>query len=303
MTRRASTLSISNISKRFGEVDAIVDATMSVSAGEVIGFVGPNGAGKTTTISILMGFLKADKGSVQLLGKSVTPQTAHTLHRHIGYVAGDMVLPSTLSGQQFLAFCAARNGRNTQQYTRLLKQLHPVLDRPIGTLSRGNKQKIALIAALQHDPEILILDEPTSGLDPLMQDTFLSTVRTEANKGVTVLMSSHILSEVTSICSRIVFMKAGRFIVDKPIIDITQKLGKHVVVASPEASSLAKYLPPHAELLERRGNRLRLSVAPEHIKSFIQWLATKQFTDLTIEERELDDLFHELYADKKGGAS
>ena len=174
-----------------------------------------------------------------------------------------------------------------------------MLDRPLRTLSRGNKQKIALIAALQHQPEVLILDEPTSGLDPLMQDVFLKTITHEAGNGTTVLMSSHILSEVSDICDRIVFMRSGKFIVDQPIGAITKQLGKHVVITADSALKLKQYLPAGVEVISHTGTQLRVAVANEQLKPLLRWLATKDFTDLIIEERNLDDVFHELYVNPK----
>ena len=300
MQRVAASLSLANVSKRFGELEAVQDVTLTVRPGEIVGFVGPNGAGKTTTISMLMGYLRADKGTVHILGRQITPETAHRSHRSIGFIAGDMVLPEGLTGSQFLTFTAAHSGRNKTQYERLVNELKPVLDRPIRTLSRGNKQKLALIASLQHAPKVLILDEPTSGLDPLMQDAFLATIRHEAKRGATVLMSSHILSEVSSICSRIVFMKAGRFILDEPIDSITETLGKQVVVTSSEATSLKRFLPDTVQLISHTASQLRLVVPSDQLKPFLRWLTSKQFSDITIEERDLDTIFHELYIDKKG---
>lgn len=299
MASPTNTLTLANVYKRFGDIEAVSDVTLSIKQGEIVGFVGPNGAGKTTTISMLMGFLRPTKGRVQILGHEITPETAHHVHRWIGYVAGDMVLPSTLTGKQYLEFTAGRNGRNEKRYERLVHQLSPVLNRPLKTLSRGNKQKIALIAALQHEPSILILDEPTSGLDPLMQDIFLKTIAEEARRGTTVLMSSHILSEVSNICSRIVFMRAGKFIVDQPIDAITKQLGKHILITSTNIGMLKRHLPEKTEVISHTATELRVAVAPAHLKSFLRWLMTKDFDDLTIEERDLDDVFHELYIDPK----
>lgn len=294
-----NTLTLANVYKRFGDIEAVSDVTLGVKRGEIVGFVGPNGAGKTTTISMLMGFIRPTMGRVQILGREITPETAHHVHRSIGYVAGDMVLPSGLTGKQYLDFTARQNGRDDKRYDRLVHQISPVLNRPLKTLSRGNKQKIALIAALQHKPEILILDEPTSGLDPLMQDVFLKAITREAGEGTTVLMSSHILSEVSDICSRIVFMRAGKFIVDQPINAITKQLGKHVVVTAANILALKRYLPENTEVISHSATELRVAVMPDQLKPFLRWLMTKEFDDLTIEERDLDDVFHELYIDPK----
>jgi ABC-2 type transport system ATP-binding protein len=299
MKSTTNTLTLANVYKRFGDIEAVSDVTLTVKRGEIVGFVGPNGAGKTTTISMLMGFIRPTRGKVQILGREITPETAHQVHRAIGYVAGDMVLPPALTGAQYLDFTAHQNGRDAKRYERLVHQLSPVLDRPLKTLSRGNKQKIALIAALQHKPEILILDEPTSGLDPLMQDVFLKAITREAGEGTTVLMSSHILSEVSNICSRIVFMRAGKFIVDQPIDAITKQLGKHIIITSSNILAIKRYLPENTEIISHTATELRVAVTPEQLKPFLRWLMTKEFDDLTIEERDLDDVFHELYIDPK----
>ena len=154
-----------------------------------------------------------------------------------------------------------------------------------------------MIGALLHKPEILILDEPTSGLDPLMQDIFLRTVAQEATEGTTVLMSSHILSDVSTICGRIVFMRAGKFIVDQPIDAITKQLGKHITITSSNATAIKRYLPKDAELIAHSATEIRVALSPQNLKPFLRWLMTKDFDDLTIEERDLDDVFHELYID------
>ena len=290
-----STITLANVTKRFGDFEAVSDVTLAIEPGQVVGFVGPNGAGKTTTISMLMGFLAPSKGTVTVLGTKIEPQTSHNVHGSIGYVAGDMVLPGALTGKQFLAFSSAMNGRDDTRFYTLLEKLQPVLHKPLRQLSRGNKQKIALIAALQHAPSVLILDEPTSGLDPLMQDIFLDTVKDESKRGTTVFMSSHILSEVSSVCDRIVFMKAGKFILDKPVNELMRHLGKHIVIKGREAGKLAKFLPEGAHLLNKGANELRLSLPAEKVKTFMRWIVTKEFDDIVIEDRDLDDVFHEMY--------
>lgn len=296
-------LRLANVSKRFGSFDAVSDVTIAVKPGEVVGFVGPNGAGKTTTISMIMGFLGSSRGKVEVLGRAISPQSAHHVHSGVGYVAGDMVLPNHLTAEQYLHFAAHAAGRDQKRYEQLVHQLSPVLDRPIKNLSRGNKQKIALIAALQHRPKLLILDEPTSGLDPLMQDSFLQTIRHEAALGTTVFMSSHILSEVSDVCSRIVFMKNGKFIVDQPITKITEQLGKHVIISAIGTEQFTKFLPDFVTLVSKTTDQVRLTIPTDALKPFMRWLGGKNFRDVTIEDRNLDDVFHELYTKKEGATS
>lgn len=292
----SATLSLANVYKRFGDTEAVSDASLIVKSGEVVGFVGPNGAGKTTTIAMLMGFIQPTKGRVELLGELVVPASAHLLHKKIGYVAGDMVLPGALTGAQYLTFCSAQNGRDEEKYSQLVSRLSPMLNQPIKTLSRGNKQKIALIAALQHSPTILILDEPTSGLDPLVQDIFLATIRDEASRGATVFMSSHILSEVSEVCSRIVFMRSGKFILDQKLSNIQKQLGKHIILRLDNPKRLLANLPGDIEVIHQDSISARLVVPRDQLNFFLRWVSTKPVTDITIEDRNLDDVFHELYA-------
>jgi ABC-2 type transport system ATP-binding protein len=290
-----STIAFANVYKRYGNAEVVSDVTLHIKPGEVVGFVGPNGAGKTTTIAMLMGFISPTKGAIRLRGSNVTPENAHQFHGLIGYVAGDMSLPGNLTGQQYLAFCGKQNGFDRKRYELLVHQLSPILDKLIKQLSRGNKQKLALLAALMHDPEILILDEPTSGLDPLMQEVFLATITREAKRGVTVLMSSHILSEVSSVCSRIVFMKTGKLVVDKPISDITKQLGKHITISSTNTKPLVKFLPEGTSVISDDGRQLVISIDSQTVKQFMRWIITKSFDDIQIKDRDLDDIFHELY--------
>lgn len=298
--KTTSTIRLTNLTKRFGDIEAVSDVTLAVRAGEVVGFVGPNGAGKTTTISMMMGFIKPTKGAVTILGLPVEPQSAHKVRGSIGYIAGDMELPEHLTGTQYLTFSAAQNGRDKKQYDKLLSSLSPVLDKPLKQLSRGNKQKIALVAALQHAPMILLLDEPTSGLDPLMQEVFLGVVRDEAKRGATVFMSSHILGEVSQVCDRIIFMKGGRFVLDRSMSSFSDQLGKHVIITSTSAPKLAKVLPENVTVLGQKLSELRLSVPQAELKPFLRWIGSKQFDDLVIENRELEDIFHDLYRTDKG---
>lgn len=286
---------VANLVKRFGELDAVNDVTFEVQPGEIVGFVGPNGAGKTTTISMMMGFIAPTRGSVRILGQVVTPQSAHIARKHIGYVAGDMVLPANLTAKQYLDFTKALQGRVPEQYDRLLRELHPVLDRRLKTLSRGNKQKIALIAALQHRPDILILDEPTSGLDPLMQDIFLKTIRDEAARGATILMSSHILSEVSDVCGRIIFMKAGKLIMNRSIENITAQLGKRLLITSQDAKKIRTQIPKHATVIHGDGTSLEIGFEKAALSEMLRWISTKSVSDVSIHDKNLDDIFHDLY--------
>lgn len=306
MPKTSSVIHFANVTKTFGDVIAVNDASMRVEPGEIVGFVGPNGAGKTTAISLLMGFIRPSNGSVTVFGNSrVLPAMAHKTHRRIGFISGDMALPEHLTGRQYLRFVRRRFGIDKDHFQSLVTQLQPQLQPKIGDLSRGNKQKIALMAALSHRPDLIVLDEPTTGLDPLMQETFLKIIAEEATRGATVLMSSHILSEVADICTRIMFMKQGRIVSDQPIDDIHAGAGK-IVRLTGNAHTLkeaADHPPRGAVLAEQTTEHLVLTYNSDEIKPLLRWLTTRNFTDVEIETRELDDIFRDLYReDKEGGA-
>ncbi len=290
-------IELAHLTKKFSDFSAVSDVSLTIEKGEIVGFVGPNGAGKTTTISMLLGFIRPTSGSVQIFDTSILPETAHKTHGRIGYVAGDMALPSGLTGRQYIDFTANQFGRDWGTYEALVKKIAPVLNKRIKTLSRGNKQKLALVAALQHKPELLVLDEPTSGLDPLMQDVFLSAVQQASRQGTTVFMSSHILSEVADICERVLFMKHGEIIIDKPVRDIEAQSGKRISIgynpkSFPEIGLLdgVTIVSKKPSLVFRYDGDMPL---------LTRWLAKQSVTDVSIINRELDDVFRDLYNETK----
>ncbi len=296
-----NSIHVANLSKNFGDTAAVRDITFTVKKGEIVGFVGPNGAGKSTTIALLLGFIRASKGSIKLLGsREITPETAHTPHKHIGYIAGDMTMFDSLTGAQYLKFMAGRFGINKEVRQRLEDRLSPQLGKRLKQLSRGNKQKISLIAALQHDPDLIIMDEPTSGLDPLMQETFLTIIREEAARGATVFMSSHILSEVAEVCTRVMFMKKGRIVSDQPIKELEKNAGKllRIIASDIEMKPILSSIPTAASQVSHESGELVLRYDGD-IHAALRWLSTKKFKDVQIVDRQLDDLFIDLYREEE----
>ena len=287
-----------NVSKQFGSTHAVKQVNLTIHSGEIVGFVGPNGAGKTTTISLLLGFLRPTAGHISIGSHDapMTPSSAHTFHDRIGYVAGDMALYDNLTGEQYLDFMLHRYKADRDRQRELIAQLQPQPHTRIRNLSRGNKQKIALIGALQHNPSLLILDEPTSGLDPLMQATFLQIITEHARHGATVFMSSHILSEVTSVCDRVVFMRSGEIIVDKPTNELEQTSGKRVTLAAaPRTLALMrKQLPPDSQIVSSDTHGLTLTYHGDAAR-LIEWLSRHPLKDVTIEDHSLDDIFRGTY--------
>ncbi len=290
-----------NLTKKFGNFTAVESVDFSVDKGEVVGFVGPNGAGKTTTISLLMGFLRPSGGKVFIEARQIQPETAHRSHRGIGYAAGDMELFNNLTGKQYLDFLKNRFGSTAHQ-SELIKHMKPKLGEKIKHLSRGNKQKIALIGAFQHNPSVAILDEPTSGLDPLMQEIFLKLIRKEQAQGTTIFMSSHILSEVALVCNRVLFMKQGRIITDKNMKELEKTSGKIIVISADKKTidNMSRFLLDKMKLLSKNNHQLKIRFNGD-MKQLLRWLNTRPITDVSINDQNLDDIFHSLYDQKDEG--
>lgn len=290
-------LELQGVSKRFGDMYALRDISFVVKKGEVVGFVGANGAGKTTTISTLLGFISPTKGNVSVFGEAVKLQTAHQLHVRMGYAAGDMQLPPRLTGAQYLTFVLHQvKGEHGKRLADLSARFKPQLDKKIGDLSRGNKQKIALIAAFMTSPDLVILDEPTSGLDPVMQEVFLDLVREVQSQGVTVFMSSHYLNEVADVCSRIILMRDGKIVRDMPAQEMLENSGKQVRVVTGYKSTKtpAKSKEVTREVID--GNLVVTFAYQGEPKDLQVWLAgLKQLIDIEITEYNLEGVFKSLY--------
>lgn len=206
----APAVEISGLKKRFGNTKALDGLDMIVEPGSIAGFLGPNGSGKSTTIRVLLGLLRADGGTVKLLGGDPW-HDAVALHRRIAYVPGDVTLWPNLTGGQAIDFLASlRDQFDTKRRDELIERFELDPDKKARTYSKGNRQKVALIAAFSTNAELYILDEPTSGLDPLMDKAFQHCVREAADHGASVLLSSHILAEVERLCDSVTIIRAGR---------------------------------------------------------------------------------------------
>jgi ABC-2 type transport system ATP-binding protein len=210
------------LTKRFGDVLALDDLDLTVEQGEVFGFLGPNGAGKSTTIRLLLHLIRPTSGSAQIMGIPV--QDVARAHRHVGYVSGDVALWPQLTVAEVLHLLGNLSGGVQPAYrAELLERLDLDPDLRVRTLSKGNRQKVALIAALMHQPDLLLLDEPTAGLDPLKEAEFQQIVREAAQRGQTVFLSSHILDEVEDVCSRVAILRSGRLVEVSTLDDLREK--------------------------------------------------------------------------------
>lgn len=293
-------MKVSGLTKHYGNVHAIDDVTFEVHRGEVIGFVGLNGAGKSTTINLLLGFQKPTKGSIELFGEKITLGNAFRSHRTIGFSTGDMALFDGMTGRRYLEFVARTYDFELgTSYQALCEVFEPQLNRKIRTLSRGNKQKIALIAAFMTDPELVILDEPSSGLDPLMQQRFLDLVRARAESGTTIFMSSHYLNEVAEVCSRVLLIKNGRLVKDVSAEELLSTAGKHITVVTKRIISA----PKGVEIIEneKTAEGYRLSFVTHDPAIRIQhWLGgVPNLVDVSISDHDAAATFDELYKEEK----
>ena len=246
---------------------------------------------------MLLGFQKPSKGEVLLFGEKVTLPNAHKSHHRIGFATGDMSLFDGLTGNQYLAFVARlyKISLKASAVQQLIERFEPQLNKKLTTLSRGNKQKIALIAAFMVNPELVILDEPSSGLDPLMQQHFIELVREVAAQGTTVFMSSHYLNEVTDVCTRILLIRDGELVKDIPTSELELAAGKLVRVVTKQ-----KVTPPKAAELvtqEKAGTEYILQfVYKDKALRLQEWLGTlPKLQDVTITDHSAQAAFEDLY--------
>lgn len=218
------------LSKRYGTADALSDLDLAVPAGTVFGYLGPNGAGKSTTIRLLMGLIRPTGGSATILGHDIVRER-DAIHRVVGYLPGDFTGYRDLTAGAYLRFLSdLRGGVDESQLERLVARFGLALDRRLGTMSHGNQQKVGIIQACMHQPQVLILDEPTSGLDPLMQREFLELIRECRADGRTVFLSSHVLSEVEAVADVVGIIRKGRLVKTSDIADLKRRTRRRVAL-------------------------------------------------------------------------
>jgi ABC-2 type transport system ATP-binding protein len=296
-TQSDTVLVFDAVTKAFGTFIAVNAVNINVHRGEVFGFLGPNGAGKSTTIRLLLDALRPTQGQITLFGE---PNTAtRSTHRRLGYLSGDMVIDTNLTGEQYLNFVANVYSKDCQQKMHeLAEMLQANLSVKIGNYSRGNKQKIGLIGALMHEPELLVLDEPTSGFDPLVQETFAGLISDFRNQGGTVFMSSHILNEVQELCDRLAFIKDGKIITTTTTQKLTANAAKRVKIRAAAGVINAIHAKhPQALLFESHSPGEISCTYQGDIRHLLQYLAAHEIQDVTIREPELEEIFMHYYQD------
>ncbi|WP_232660691.1 ABC transporter ATP-binding protein [Pseudonocardia sp. TRM90224] len=295
-------ISAEGLVKTFGSTKALDGLDLHVEAGEVHGFLGPNGAGKTTTIRVLLGLIRATAGAVRLLGGD--PWTDATeLHRRLAYVPGDVTLwPSLTGGEVIDLLGRLRGGTDPARRVELLDRFELDPSRRCRTYSKGNRQKVALVAAFASDAELLVLDEPTSGLDPLMEAEFAAAVAEERDRGRTVLLSSHILSEVEALCQRVSIIRAGRT-VRSATLDELRRTRTTLVTAELTGPPNTLDRVPGVHDIEYDGTTLRCRVEAEHLNDLLLALTAAGVRSLVSRPPSLEELFMAHYRDDTVGVS
>jgi ABC-2 type transport system ATP-binding protein len=294
-------ISVSGLVKTFGKTRALDGFDLAVRNGEVHGFLGPNGAGKSTTLRVLLGLIRKDSGEVSLLGGDPWRE-AVTLHRRLAYVPGDVTLWPGLTGGEVIDLLGRmRGGLDPGRRADLLERFELDPKKKARAYSKGNRQKVALVAALASDAELLLLDEPTSGLDPLMEAVFRECVEEERSSGRTVLLSSHVLAEVEALCDRVTIIRDGRAVESGTLTELRHLTSTSVVaeLAKPPAGL---ELLPGVHGLRVEGNRVRCQVDSTGLDGLLGQLTSFGLRSLTSQPPTLEDLFLRHYGAEGQGA-
>jgi ABC-2 type transport system ATP-binding protein len=305
----AQAISTKSLTKKFGRREVLHGVDFSVEAGSVFGVIGPNGAGKTTTMRCLLDIIRPTSGEVRVLGTD--PRAGGPeLRRRLGYLPGELFLEGRVTGRKLLAHYQAISGPVARgRVDELAERLGLDLDRHTRQLSKGNKQKLGLVQAFMHDPELLVLDEPTSGLDPLIQQEFHAMVREAQNKGQTIFLSSHVLSEVQQTADTVAILRDGRIITVESVSGLREgavrrlRLTAHGITAH-DAGALLGGVPGvgHVEVLES-GDGVTLSATLEGaIQPLVRTLGSLQLADLVLEEPDLEESVLKMYSSPQEAA-
>jgi ABC-2 type transport system ATP-binding protein len=290
-------ISISGLRKSFGRAVALDGLDLTVATGEVHGFLGPNGSGKTTTIRVLLGLLRADAGTVGLLGGDPW-RDAVALHGRLAYVPGDVTLWPGITGGEVIDLLGRMRGRtDRRRRDELLERFDLDPRKKARTYSKGNRQKVALIAALASDAELLLLDEPTSGLDPLMESVFQQCIQEVRREGRTVLLSSHILGEVEALCDRVSIIRLGRTVESGTLRELRHLTRTSITVETAEPLSGIDALPGvHDAVID--GHLARFDVETAELDAVVRRLAPLGVRSLTSTPPTLEEMFLRHYGDE-----
>jgi ABC-2 type transport system ATP-binding protein len=301
MASAEAVIETAHLTKWYGRRRGIEDVTFTVSPGEIFGFLGPNGAGKTTTIRCLLGFVRPQHGESRLFGRSVQ----RIDRARLGVVPGELSLFERMTGAQLLDYLAGLTGRRPVERADLLARFAlgaADLVKPIRQYSRGMKQKLGIVQALQHSPELLILDEPTEGLDPLMQQQFYLLLGELRARGRTVFLSSHLLWEVERTCDRVAIIRNGQLAALDRIDTLRARSIRRVEVHFAEPAEVGRFAPPGGVVVEDvHGARATLRVPVPQVGPTLAALAARRVLDLIWERPSLEDVFLGYYREAPDG--
>ncbi len=295
-------LTVSGVYKRFGSVEALRGVDLSVGQGEIFGFLGPNGAGKTTTIRVLTGFIRSDQGNAQVLGMDSWSETV-SIKARLGFLPDVVAFASGFTGKDFLDYVASLRGVRGKlpRQAELLERLElpdAALRRKVKGYSSGMAKKLGLVQAMQHDPDVLVMDEPTEALDPLMRQELFSIIREARDRGATVFMSSHVLSDVEEVCERVALIRDGRIVGTGSVEALREGKARRMEVEFREPPSVVLAIPG-VEVLSREGARWELAVSGD-INAVLRELARHDVADMTYERLSLENLFMGFYSEGGG---
>ncbi|MEJ0073438.1 MAG: ABC transporter ATP-binding protein [Candidatus Saccharibacteria bacterium] len=298
----ASGIVADKLTKRYthGQPPALDGLSFDINGGEVYGFLGANGAGKSTAIRLLMNFLQPTSGSATIMGLDSVKDSVEA-KKHTGYLAGDVALPLKVTGDELLDYLGSLHGRIHAEYRHVLeKRFEAEIHKPIASLSKGNRQKIGILQAFMHQPDVLILDEPTSGLDPLMQEAFYDTIREARERGASVLMSSHNLAEAQRICDRIGIIKHGKLIREQTVSEFTSLTKPTFTVTFKNHASVNAIKSQKAVRVMQQTDTNTLKLQPTgEIAPALAALANHSIVSMTSQAGDLEDEFLEFYGDNK----
>lgn len=292
-----SMIEIKNMTKDYGHGRGIFDISISVKKGEIFGFVGTNGAGKTTTIRHLMGFLKSQKGTATIKGMECFSNAAE-IKKYVGYIPGEIAFPDAATGSEFLKNQAELMGLKDMTYAEtLIKKLQLDPTANLKRMSKGMKQKTAIVAAFMGDPEILILDEPTTGLDPLMRAEFIDIIHEEKKKGKTIFMSSHMFDEVEDTCDKVALIKDGKIIAIKDTNEIKHNEEKTYKIEFNSYEDYKKFISEEFKFINKKEeqNQVIININDKDINILTKTLKSYNIKFITEIKYTLEKYFNSLY--------
>ncbi|MBR4435420.1 MAG: ABC transporter ATP-binding protein [Clostridia bacterium] len=289
-------ISTENLTKYYGKARGIIDVSLDVEEGAILGFIGPNGAGKSTTIRTLLGLISPTRGSAKVLGLDCRKDRKEIL-RYVGYISPDTAFYSGMRVSEIIELSARLRKKDcSAEAKRLADRLELDTKRKVGELSLGNKKKVGIVCAMQHEPRLYILDEPTGGLDPIMQQQFFELIKEKNAAGATVLLSSHILSEVSKYCTHAAVIREGRLLAAKRLNELFESEAKHIVLKGVKAFEPLEGM----QTLKKNGNEVSF-IYMGGAKGLIGTLSKLDFEDITITEPDLDEAFMHYYTNEDDG--